>query len=116
MATNMPAYGDVWFADFDPTRGTEQAGRRPALVISPDQFNRGRSGLVIVVPLTTRDRRQPLHVPIAPPEGGLRDRSYAMCEMVRSMSRERLVDHWGRASHETMRQVVMRLRLLMPAP
>lgn len=116
MARGAPSYGDVWFADFDPTEGREQAGRRPALVISADQFNHGPSGLVIVVALTTRDWELPVHVPLDPPEGGVRERSYAMCEMVRSISRERLVDYWGNVSRETMRQVVMRLRLLMPAP
>jgi mRNA interferase MazF len=86
-----PRYGEVWLCELDPVRGHEQAGRRPALVVSPDRFNQGPAGLVIVVPLTTRDRRVPLHVAIDPPEGGLRGRSFALCEMVRSIAIERLV-------------------------
>jgi len=62
----------------DPARdftGHEQIGRRPVLIVSADQFNRAAGGwwpLAVVVPLTTRDRGIALHVPIQPPEGGLR--------------------------------------------
>lgn len=96
--------------------GHEQGYRRPALVVSPDQFNHGPAGLVIVVPLTTAARGVALHVAIEAPEGGLRERSFAMCEQVRSLSRERLVDVWGRVRPATLREVAMRLRLLAPAP
>ena len=118
MGAPAPRYGEVWLADLDPVRGREQAGRRPVLVVSPDRFNGGPAGLVIVVPLTARDRRIPLRVPIDPPEGGLRERSFAICEMVRSISRERLVaaGPWGAVRRATMSQVAERLRLLLPAP
>ena len=51
-----PARGEVWNVDLDPVRGREQAGRRPALVISVDLFNRGPSGLVVLLPITSRYR------------------------------------------------------------
>lgn len=108
-----PARGDVWLVDLNPTRGHEQAGMRPALVISVDLFNRGPAGLIIVVPLTTKDRKVPLHVAIDPPEGGLRARSYAKCEDVRSISTERLTECWGRVAAVTMRDVEDRLRIVM---
>jgi len=116
VASRAPSYRDVWFADLGAPVGHEQGFQRPALVVSPDQFNHGSAGLVIVVPLTTTARGVPLHVLVEPPEGGLRERSFAMCEQVRSLSRERLVDVWGRARPETLREIVMRLRLLTPAP
>ena len=112
----MPSYGEIWLTDFNPTRGREQAGTRPALVVSPNKFNHGPAELVIVVPFTTTDRSIPLHVPIDAPEGGLREHSYVMCEMIRSISRSRLVDLWGSASAETIRQVAMRVRLLTSGP
>jgi len=40
----------MWLADLDPTRGHEQAGRRPVLVVSDDIFNRGPADLVIILP------------------------------------------------------------------
>jgi mRNA interferase MazF len=101
--------------DFGDTAGHEQAGKRPALIVSADKFNAGKSGLVVAVPMTTRNRRQPLHVPIDPPEGGLRQRSYATCEDVRSISIERLSRRRGAASEKTVAAVAARIRLIISA-
>lgn len=49
-----PPRGEVWMVDLSPTRGREQAGMRPALVLAVDKFNHGPADLVIVVPLTNR--------------------------------------------------------------
>ncbi len=116
MSARSPSYRDVWFADLGIPVGHEQGDRRPALVVSADQFNHGPAGLVILVPLTTTERGVALHVPIEPPEAGLRERSFAMCEQVRSLSHDRLIEPWGRVRAATLREVVMRLRLLTPAP
>jgi mRNA interferase MazF len=108
--------GEVWFVDLDPARGREQAGRRPALVISVDQLGAGPSELAIVVPLTTTDRPNPLYVALDPPEGGVRERSHAMPEMVRSVWRGRLVERWGAVSTQTLETVLQRVRLLVRVP
>jgi mRNA interferase MazF len=110
---NPPARGEVWLTDLNPTRGHEQAGRRPALVISEDLFNRGPAGLVIVVPLTSKRRGVPSHVPIDPPEGGVEVPSAVLCEAIRSIAVERLVVRWGTVSRRTMGEVEDRLRMLM---
>jgi mRNA interferase MazF len=107
---------EVWFVDLNPIVGREQAGRRPALVVSVDQLGTGPSGLCIVVPLTTTQRPNPLHIEIAPPEGGVRERCWAMPEMVRSISRRRLVERWGIIRPSTLAAVVGRIRLLTPPP
>jgi len=108
--------GEVWFCDLNPIRGHEQAGRRPVVVISVDQLGTGASELVIVVPLTRTDRPSPLYVPLDPPEGGLRDRSYAMPEMVRSISRERLIERWGTISPARLLDLAHRVHLLTRVP
>src|SRR5262245_51942581 len=77
-----PKRGEVWFADLNPTRGREQAGQRPVLVISDDRFNASAAELVIVLPLTTRKKGIPYHVEISPPEGGMQQASYIKCEDV----------------------------------
>ncbi len=82
--------------DLNPRRGHEQAGRRPVLVVSEDLFNRGPAGLVIVLPMTSTLRNVPSHVPVDPPEGGLKHRTAILCEGVRSVSVERLTTRWGR--------------------
>jgi mRNA interferase MazF len=108
-----PARGDLWLADLDPTRGHEQAGRRPVLVISDDLFNQGPAELVVVVPLTSRLRDIALHVRVRPPEGGLQIESAVLCEAIRSVSRDRLLRRWGRVSVGTLQAVEMRLRALL---
>ena len=57
----VPAAGDLIWTDFDPTRGREQAGRRPALVVSSATFSE-KTGLAVVCPITSRVRPFPTSV------------------------------------------------------
>ena len=82
-------------------------------MVSVDPFNQTPLGLVVVVPLTSKAKALPLHVCLDPPEGGLQLTSYAKCEDLRSVSRERLSKALGRASPAVMRQVEDRLRLVL---
>ena len=59
----VPARGDVIWLQFNPQAGHEQAGRRPAVVISPLSYNQ-RSGLCLVVPITSQQKDYPFEVPI----------------------------------------------------
>jgi mRNA interferase MazF len=108
-----PARGEVWYADSGPVPGHEQAGHRPALVVSANLFNAGPAGLVVVLPMTTVDRGIPLHVAVEPPEGGVRERSLIKCEDIRSIDQRRLTRHLGAASQETMARVDDHLRALL---
>jgi mRNA interferase MazF len=108
----LPARGEIWDVDLQGPRGLEQRGRRPALVVSADRFNHGPAGLVIVLPLTSRDKGIPLHVAVTPPEGGVRVPSFVKPEDVRSVSRERLARRRGRVAGGTMRAVETSLRVL----
>ena len=63
---SVPRRGEIWMTDLDPTRGHEKAGKRPALVVSADMFNRGPAGLVVVLPLTSRAKGIRSHVPLIP--------------------------------------------------
>lgn len=112
MATARPRRGDIWLVDFGTPIGREQAGSRPAVIVSDDLMNAGPSGLVIVVPLTSRRRNLPSHVEIDP-AAGLDEASYAKCEDVKSISTERLVHVIGAVSHiEIDRMTVILARLL----
>ncbi len=108
-----PSRGEIWGADLDPTRGHEQAGHRPVLIVSNDTFNHGPADMVIVLPLTRTGRRIPLHVPLDPPEGGVSERSYILCDAIRSVSKERLDRFWGAVSLETMAVVEDHLSILL---
>ena len=107
-----PLRGEVWLVDLDPTRGREQAGKRPALVVSTNGFNKSPADLVVVVPITSKDKNIPWHVLLQPPEGGTKTKSFLMCEAVRSVSHDRLVQRWGTVAAATLDDVEDRLRIL----
>jgi mRNA interferase MazF len=96
--------------DLDPVVGHEQGGRRPALVVSTDLLHAIPSRLVIVVPISTRERRVRAHVPIQPPEGGLSHPSFAMTEQLRTVSVDRLQRRLGRVEVATIDAVMKRIR------
>jgi mRNA-degrading endonuclease toxin of MazEF toxin-antitoxin module len=73
-----PVRGEVWEVNLNPTVGHEQAGRRPALIVSDNALNSGPRGLVVVVPITGTARGLPTHVPVVPPHGGLTKPSVIM--------------------------------------
>jgi mRNA interferase MazF len=108
-----PFRGDVWMADLDPVRGHEQAGRRPALVISTDRFNQSRIELVFIVPISSKLHPLATHVSVSPPEGGLTLESEILCEHLRCVSHERLIRRMGSVSDEKLDAVSERLRYLM---
>jgi mRNA interferase MazF len=105
--------GEIWLTDLNPVRGREQAGKRPCLVISVDRFNQSPADLVVVIPITSKDRRIPWQVKVQPPEGGLTMDSCIKCEDVRSISVDRLEKRYGTVSRETLAAVEDRLRILM---
>ncbi|HSS47903.1 MAG TPA: type II toxin-antitoxin system PemK/MazF family toxin [Thermoanaerobaculia bacterium] len=108
-----PARGEIWLADLDPTRGHEQAGRRPVLILSEDPFNKSRAGLVIAVPITSTLRSNPFRVRLSALEGGLKVESEALCEAIRSISKDRLFVRFGKVKAETLALVEDRLRVLL---
>lgn len=109
----QPEQGDVYWADPDPTRGSEQAKARPFAIVSVAQLNRSPIGLSLAVPLTRTDFGNALHLAIAPPEGGLRERSFAMPEQLRAVSHERLSRRLGRLRSGTREELLHRCRLLL---
>lgn len=108
-----PARKEIWLIDLDPTLGREQAGTRPALVISADIFNRSYADLVFIIPITSKAKSIRSHVPLLPPEGGLNLPSYIMCEAMRSVSKQRLIKRLGVISQATMGEVEDRLKILL---
>ena len=108
-----PTRGEVWTINLDPTVGREQAGSRPALVVSVDPFNSSARDLVVVVPITGTDRSLPTHVAVAPPEGGLAKVSVIMTEQIRSVSKDRLGRRIGSVTPATLEHVGQNLALLL---
>ena len=86
--------GEVWWALPDPAVEREQPGRRPVLIVSNERFHRTVTTLVVVVPVTTKDRDWPNHVELNA-GAGVEQRSFAMTEQVRTISRQRLTKKIG---------------------
>jgi mRNA interferase MazF len=110
---SQPLRGEIWLVTLDPTIGREQAGTRPALVISDDLFNQSHAELVVVLPITSKNKGIRSHVEIVPPEGGLNVTSYIKCEDVRSISTQRLGRRLGKVTADTMDEVENRLRFIL---
>lgn len=108
-----PRRGELWLVDFGDPIGREQAGRRPALVVSADELNESRGGVVVVVPCTTARRGLPSHVELDAADSGLDEVSYAKCEDVKSISVQRLVARLGVAPPLAMLEVTAALRFLL---
>jgi mRNA interferase MazF len=112
-----PIRGEIWLADVGTGRGHEQTGRRPVLVVSDDAFNTGLAGLVMIVPLTSKvakSKHIPAHIPVDPPEGGLKAPSVILCDQLRTISKDRLVNaSWGTVSIATLAEVERTLRVLL---
>jgi mRNA interferase MazF len=97
--------GEIRWADLSPSRGTEQAGRRPVLVLSHDVFNE-RSGTVIAVALTSRPQRAGFPLTLELRSRGLPKRSWVKIGQIRTLSVERVGARIGRATPEEIHAVL----------
>ena len=72
MASSVPRRGDLVWLSFDPHAGHEQAGHRPAFVLSPESYNR-KTGLLLACPITSKVKGYPFEVALPPglPVGGV---------------------------------------------
>jgi mRNA interferase MazF len=93
--------GEIWFANLNPARGSEQAGMRPVLIFQNDAINR-LTTTVLAIPFTTNLRRAalPSCVRIAQGEGGLEVDSVVLCHQLRALDKSRLQRKLGTVSHE----------------
>ena len=101
-----PSRGDVVRVRLDPVVGSEQAGERPALVVSPDTINL-HSPVILIASITSQktEKIYPFEVLIEPPEGGLRLRSKVMLMHLRAIDKRRITGRYGSVSDETMLRV-----------
>lgn len=97
--------GEIRWADLEPTRGREQAGRRPVLILSHDVFNE-RSGTVIAVALTSQQPRAGFPLTRESKASGLPKRSWIKISQVRTLASERIGRRLARASEEELARVI----------
>ena len=104
----VPDAGDVVWLEFDPQMGHERAGRRPALVLSPANYN-GKTDLMVCCPLTTRIKGYPFEVLLASQPG-----SAVLSDQVKNLDwRARLAGRKGKVTDAELRQVKGKLRALI---
>ncbi len=103
MAAYVPRKGDFVALTFDPQSGHEQRGRRPALVVSNDLFNK-HTGLCIACPVTNARRDYPFHVSIPENQGVT---GVVMVEQVKSIDfRSRNVKRIGTAPESVLQEAL----------
>lgn len=105
--------GDIWLVDFNPTKGREQRGIRPALIISVNRFNNSMANKVVAMPLTSKNKGIPLDVHLPSPDGGVKKDSYIKIEDIRSISKERFIEKWGDISPEKLVEVEYKMKMLL---
>jgi mRNA interferase MazF len=106
----FPLRGDVWLLDLGTPIGHEAGLKRPALVVSVDEFN--THGLITVLPITRTDKAYPTRVSIQPGLSGLHERSFIQAEHIRTVSSQRLVRRLGIGSSEMPRVETVLRQLL----
>ncbi len=106
--------GEVWLADLNPTRGSEQAGTRPVLVFQNDVVSKFMA-TVLAIPLTTNLRRAslPSCVQVSKNEGGLTSDSVLLCHQLRVLDKMRLQRKLGSISQQTLAAVEACVMLTM---
>jgi mRNA interferase MazF len=98
--------GEIWLADLNPTRGSEQAGIRPVLIFQNDAITKFTT-TVLAIPLTTNLRRaaQPSCALISKGEGGLASDSVVLCHQLRVLDKTRLQRKLGTVTQRTLSTV-----------
>lgn len=104
--------GDVFLASLDPVRGSEQAGRRPVLVLQTDPLTE-LLRTVVIIPFTTNLRwaRFPFCVAVSQGDGGLASASVALCHQLRVVDKSRLSQRLGRLPEAAMAQIEQAVRV-----
>ncbi|MDP1649682.1 MAG: endoribonuclease MazF [Rubrivivax sp.] len=111
-APSAPERGDVVWLDFTPQAEHEQAGRRPALVLSPASYNR-KSGLMLCCPVTHQAKGYPFEVPVAPASGTVT--GVALSDQVRCLDwKSRNAVKFASATAQCTLDVSAKVKLLLP--
>jgi len=82
--------GQIYWCGLDPVQGHEQGKTRPVVIISSDSYNKSRSPLTAIVPLTSSPGKNPIHLSLSPADTGLDSASTALIDHARFIDRSRL--------------------------
>lgn len=106
----FPARGEVWLVNWNPARGSEQAGKRPALVIQNNIGNE-KASTTIVAAISGSVKIYPMNIKVDPPEGGLERPSIIKTSQILTVSKGRLEKRLGKISEKKMKEVNRAIKL-----
>jgi mRNA interferase MazF len=97
--------GEIFWADLNPVRGSEQGGLRPVLILSHDVFNT-RSGTVIAVAITSQPQRAGFPLTLELASSALPKRSWVKISQIRTLSVDRIGQKLAEASPEELARII----------
>ena len=107
--SSIPERGDIVWIDFSPTKGREQSGLRPAVVISKAEYN-SFTGLILTCPMTSRHKEYFFEVEVSGPKG----KSFVLADQVRTFDiKERVQKTTGKLSDSEINEVLARVAVLI---
>lgn len=96
--------GDVVWVNLSPVVGSEEAGHRPVVIMSGNDYLASLPNVVIALPVTTKDRGLPHHIRLGG-DPGLDHDSFAMTEQPHTIDRRHITKHAGRVDHGTLQEL-----------
>jgi mRNA interferase MazF len=106
----VPERGDIVWLEFDPQAGHEQAGKRPALVVSPSAYN-GRVGLALLCPITSQRKGYPFEVALP---AGLKIQGVVLADQIKSLDwRFRRAERVDGVPRVVLDEAVAKIRALL---
>jgi len=105
----IPDRGDIVWLDFTPQTGHEQHGKRPAVVLSPQTYNK-KSGLALFCPITTKQKGYPFEVKIE----GRKINGVALSDQIKSLDwQQRGAEFIIKATEDEMNEIIKKLHVLI---
>ena len=97
--------GDIFYADLDEGKGSEQNGRRPVVILQNNKGNRHSTTTIAAMITSARKKSLPTHVWVRKEDSGLKEDSIVLLEQIQTLDKKRLVNKVGRLGKVVMDQV-----------
>ena len=102
--------GDIFYADIDEGKGSEQNGRRPVVILQNNKGNRHSTTTIAAMITSARKKSLPTHVSVRKEDSGLKEDSIVLLEQIQTLDKKRLVNKVGRLGKVVMDQVARAAR------
>ncbi len=112
---DFPNRGEIWLVDWSPSRGSEQKGIRPSLILQSDKGNSNKNyPNTIVLTISTKGKNIPFHIKLIPDKiNGLKEISYIKCEQILTISKKRLVKKVGAIGEDILDEIEKSVKLVL---